>query len=369
MSDLPTRLDLFAIGADYINQRATKIDPSQVYVLGSDINIIVGSQSVVNDSVVKQLAYAIARLYLDGAQGDDLDRLVFDRYGLTRKGASAALGAALLARPTDALGAGTVPVGTLLTTRTGVQYITTTAGTFGASALGPVSVGVRAVQAGKISQVGTYAINGFGSPSTLFDPTLTVSNPLATAGGEDAEDDDTLRSRVRNFWNTARRGVLAAIEQGALTVPGVVSAQAIEALTGGALPARVVNLYISDSSGVASVQLGAQVLAALFDYRAAGISVILSTSIPLIVNIQLNLSFQAGIDTDALSTLVQAAIMSYVNSLPVNGTLLLSALYTVLQRFTSDGLIVTQGSIAAPAGDLVPPIGQTLRTTLANITF
>jgi len=369
MADLPTRLDLFSLGADYLNQRATKIDPSQVFVLGSDANIFVGSQSVVADTITKQLAYSFARLYLDGATGDDLDRLAFDRYGLTRKGASAALGAVTFTRATFAAGGGSIPLGTILTTQTGVQYITTTVATFGNSSLGPAFANVRAVQAGKISQVGANAINGFATASALFDPSISVINPLTTAGGEDAEDDDTFRSRVRDFWNTARRGVLAAIEQGALTVPGVVSAQAVEVLSGLGQPARVVNLYISDSSGVASVQLGSQVLAALYDYRAAGIAVILSTSIPLIVPIHLSLSFQAGIDTAALSTLVQAAIFSYVNSLPVNGTLLLSGLYTVLQRFTSNGLIVSQGSIISPAGDLTPPIGQTIRTTLASITY
>jgi hypothetical protein len=42
-------------------------------------------------------------------------------------------------------------------------------------------------------------------------------------GALDVEDDDTFRARVRTFWTTARRGILAAIEFGALTVPGFVS--------------------------------------------------------------------------------------------------------------------------------------------------
>src|SRR5260221_476101 len=87
------------------------------------------------------------------------------------------------------------------------------------------------------------------------DATLQVTNPLTTAGGEDVEDDDTFRARIRDFWRTARRGILAAIEFGAKTVPGVVSAQAVEALSVGAAPARVVNLYIADSSGVSSEAL------------------------------------------------------------------------------------------------------------------
>src|ERR1700722_18153711 len=96
--DLPTRLDLFALGANYCLQRAQKIDPAQVYVSGSDVNIMVGSNSVVADTIVKQLGYSTARQFLDGAYGTDLDRLAWDRYNLLRKGASAALGSVTFTR-------------------------------------------------------------------------------------------------------------------------------------------------------------------------------------------------------------------------------------------------------------------------------
>ena len=69
-------------------------------------------------------------------------------------------------------------------------------------------------------------------------------------------------------------------------------------------------------------------------------------------------------------SLVQAAIYSFVNSLPVNATLQTSDLMTVLTRFKQAGVIVTNpGSIIAPAGDLVPAIGQTLRTTLGLVVI
>lgn len=366
--DAPSRLDLYAIGRDYLLQRATKLDPGQVDVLGSDANIFVGSNSVVADTVVKQLIFSTARHFLDGAEGDDLDRLAWDRYGLTRKGASAALGAVDILRPNASAGLGTVAVGTRVATLPGIEYVTTTPAAFGVSDL-KSSANVRAVQAGKLTQVAANQIVRFSSAGELFDPSLTVNNPLPTAGGEDAESDDLFRSRIRDFWNTARRGILAAIEFGALTVPGVVSAQAIEALSVGGMPARVVNLYIADSSGVASEALAQQVLAALDDYRAAGIAVIISTSLPFIVDIGLLLSFRAGVDTVTLSSNVAGAVVSFVNTLPVNGTLYTAELKAVLLRFKDDGLIVTDGSIVTPAGDLVPQIGQTLRTTLANITI
>jgi uncharacterized phage protein gp47/JayE len=365
--DLPSRLDLYALGRDYLTQRAKKIDPQVVDVEGSDANIFVGSTSVLGDAIVKQLGYSVNRLLLDGAQDEDLDRYAFDRYNLFRKGASPAVGQERIFRPTALAGAGTVPIGTKLITNSGIDYITTSVAAFGASDLSTLA-NVRAVQAGKVTQVGANTIRRFAKPGDLFDKTLQCNNDVTTAGGEDAENDDTFRNRIRDFWNTARRGVLAAIAFGALSVPGVVSAVAIEALTTGAQPARVVNLYIADSSGVANDQLAQLVRVALDDFRAAGIAVLISTSIPFILDLSLLLSFQANVDTVTLSDNVRAAVVEFVNSLPVNGTLYISDLYSVLRRFVNDGVIVTQGSIVAPAGDLVPAIGQTIRTTPAHVT-
>jgi uncharacterized phage protein gp47/JayE len=365
--DLPTRLDLYALARDYLLSRAAKLDPGQVDVLGSDANLFVGSVSVVSSAIVNQLAFAFNRLTLSGADGDDLDRLAFDRYGLTRKGASPAVGAVRIFRASNAGGAGTVAIGTKVQTLTGIEYLLTSSASFGASDL-TSQANVRAAQAGKATQAAANTIARFSDPSTLFDRTLQVNNDLTTAGGEDAEDDATFRARIRNFWNTARRGILAAIAFGATSVPGVVTAQAVEALAPGNMPARVVNLYIADSSGVASQALADQVRSALDDFRAGGIAVLISTSIPLIVQVQLHLSFQANVDTVSLTEAVRGAVVAFVNNLPVNGPLYLSDLYSTLQTFVVDGLIVNQATIVAPVGDLVPPVGQTIRTTFENVT-
>lgn len=368
MADLPTRLDLFALGRDYVRTRAIKIDPKMVDVEGSDVNIVVGSTSVIAAHIIRQLAYAVANLLIDSAEEDNLDRLAYDRYGLTRKNAAAAVGTVRIFRTSASVGAGSVPIGTKLRTKTGVEYVTYTVANFGASDL-TTTANVRAVQAGKATQVGANAIVLYSNPATLFDTSLQVNNDAATAGGEDIEQDDDFRNRIRDFWRTARRGILAAIEFGATSVPGIVSAQAVEALSTGGFPARIVTLYVADSSGVASNALATTVQTALNDYRAAGIQVIVQTSIPQIVSVALLLKFRAGVDTLAIASAVQAAIVEYINSLPVNGTLYISALYTVLQRFASDGLIINSGTIATPVGDLVPTPGLTLRTTLANVTW
>ncbi len=364
--DLPSRLDLYALGRDYVLQRAARIDPAMVDYEGSDVNIVVGSTSVMAETVVRHLGYRFNALLLDGASDEDLDRYALDRYQLPRKGASPAVGVVTIARPTTTFGAGSIPIGSKVLSTSNAEYITTTLASLGAGDL-VTRANVRAVNAGKASQAGVGQLRRFQRPDQLFDSTLTVINEAPTAHGEDIEADEDFRNRIRKFWKTARRGVLSAIEFGALSVPGVVSAQAVEVLSTGALPARVVNLYISDSSGVASDVLGQQVSVIMLDYRAGGIAVLISTSLPFIVGIQLVLTFRANVDTVSLSDQVRAAVTEFINSLPVNGTLLVADLYSVLRRFTSDGLIVNQESIVAPVGDLVPAVGQTLRTTLADV--
>lgn len=367
--DVPSRADLYAIGRDYVVTRSKKIDPAQVDIEGSDANLYCGLGSVLATQVMRQLVYRTSVLLLDGADDEDLDRLIYDRYSLTRKGASPARGEITITRPTAIAGAGSVPIGTKLTTDLGYEYITTTVATFSAGALtadGPCDV--RATQAGKATQAAAGTINRFAKPQSLWDATLIPRNAAATAGGEETESNELFRERARDFWRTARRGILAAIEIGAKTVEGVVSAVAVEALTGGATPARVVNLYISDSTGVASRALADEVAVVLNDWRAAGIAVLIHTSAPTLVDIELDLRFVAGVDTKTLRGLVRGAVFEFVNSLPVNGTLYTSEIRNVLLRYKDQGLLPDEGSIVTPAGDLVPDVGQTIRTTLDRVT-
>lgn len=375
--DLPSRLDLYAVGRSYVIQRAKRIDPKQVDVLGSDVNVFVGSTSVVAYEIVKQLAYSINRLLLDGAEGEDLDRLAWDRYQTTRLGASPAVGTVRFSRTSTAGGSGTIAVGTKVTTADGIEYVTTTAAAFASGDL-TSTADVIAVQAGRDFQVGANQIRRIPAQTPApFDTTVTVNNEVATAGGDNREEDEDFKNRVRDFWLTARRGTLSAIEFGARQVPGVASAKAEEVTTDGNTPARVVLLYIADRSGVSNQALANKVAASLGEYRAGGIAVIVFTSQPQIVDVVLRLTFAANVDTVGLTADVLAAVVGFVNSLPVNEVLRVADLQAVLARFREDGLVVAtdpsdpanRSTIVAPLGDVVPDPGKTIRTTNSNVTL
>lgn len=366
MPDLPSRLDLYAIGRSYVRTYAQKIDPATIDIQGSDVNLQVGSQSEVAYALVGQLAGQTSALLIDSAEDEDLDRVVFDRCnGMTRKGASAAVTSVTFSRVSFVVGSGGVPVGTKLRSLTGVEFVTTSLAVFGTTDV-TATANVRSVEAGSQSRVGKNAIRQIPELGTLFDPSITVNNDVAAAGGEDREEDPVFRERARQFWRTARRGTLGAIEFGALQVSGVASAQAIEALGGDGQPARLVVLYIADSAGNSNRVLGDVVVQSLDEFRAGGIAVLVSTSIPELISISLALTFSRSVETAALAETVRAAIVEFINNLPVNGTLLRSDLEAVLARYKPDGLIVNEATIVEPAGDVVPIAGRTFRT-LSNL--
>lgn len=381
MPDLPSRLDLYGIGRVHVISRAKRIDPVAVDTAGSDANLFVGSMSFLGHSIVRQLGAQFSALTFDGAEDEDLDRLVLDRTGglVPRKGAASAVVQLDLVRPTFTAGAGAIPVNTKVLANGGIEYRTTTQANFASTSLASACDAV-AVQAGKEQQVGRNQIRRFASPGAIFDPSITVNNPEPAAGGEPREGDDEYRERGKDFFGALSKGVLPAIEFGAKTVEGVASAQAQEAygqiLTGGSFrtppvpqPARVVTLYIADSSGVANAILARRVQFALPNWRAAGIQVVIYPGLPTLVAVRLRLRFAAGVDTAVLAELIRSAVIEYVNSLQVGKALERGALTALLLRYRNSGLLSGQDAIVEPAGDIVPDPGKTLRTTRDLVTI
>jgi len=366
--DIPSRLDFYGIGRRYVISRARNIDPAVIDVQGSDANVFVGATSFMAQQVSRQLADGLRNLTLD-AEGDQLDRVVMDRYQLPRKGAAPAVGSVDLARAVATAGAGTVDLGTKMTTRGGVEYVSLTAGSFDASTTSGVSVDVRAVQAGAAFQVGANQVVAMSNPGILFDPTIQPNNPLPMSGGADRETDPDYRNRARNFWSAARRGTVGAIAFGALAVPGVDSAFAMEELDPTGRPARIVTLVAADGAGQCNRVLAARIEQGLLDYRAAGITVIVLGSQPQIITVRLALTFRAGVDTSTLSNDIRAAVVEFVNSLGANQALRRADLSAVLARYRDAGLVPVDGTIAEPVGDLIPDFGKTLRCRLSDVVL
>lgn len=366
-ADLPTRTDYLALARDHVTSSNPRLDPEQIDIEGSDVNVIVGPSTVIAAHATQHLGYRIAAHYLGSAELEDLDRWLIDHYDLARKGAGAGLGTVVFSRPTAGAGAGVVGAGTKLRSQTGAEYVTLSDATFGVADLTSGSVSIRAVQAGPAGRAGTAEVNQIVNPGVLFDATLTVANPDPVAGADPREGDNLYRERGRGFWRAARRGTLAAIRQGGLDTIGVASALAAE-VTLGSIPQRAVLLFIADESGLSNIALANAVDANLDEYRAAGINVLPVVGLVQLVTIKLHLTFSASVATEAITQNIIAAIIEFVNSLGVNEPLTLAALNAVLLRFVADGLIVNSSTITEPLGDLVPEPGRTIRTQVGLVT-
>jgi uncharacterized phage protein gp47/JayE len=101
----------------------SQINPAVVDVPGSDVNLLLGSGSVMGEEVVAALAANLQGLFVQTARADRLDRIAFDRYGLTRFPANSATVDLTLSRPAPGA-AGTYDAGSRVQTANGVQFAT-----------------------------------------------------------------------------------------------------------------------------------------------------------------------------------------------------------------------------------------------------
>ncbi len=380
MPDFPTFTDYFRVARDETLLRNSKVSRDAVEREGADANILVAAIAAVGDQCTGQLASAEANLYVDSAAGDGLDRLVFDRYGIVRKPASASVGTVQFRTTTGAPTTFTIPIGIRLQTPDGIQFVTAESVVFTAGTVGPLACAVRSVLAGGGQNVKAGRITSIATPITSQPSDLTVSNPFATAGGDDAEEDESLRERARRFFSTVRRGTLGALEEAALGVAGVRKAKAFEVVDVLGRPARLVQLVVTDAFAeqfvnydtvppryqVQSQLLSTSVFNALADVRPAGIFVQVYVANVVLQPVQLALTFNAGADVNTAALEARGAMVGYVNGLPPGQPFVLDDALNVLRNVV--GLAPSGNSIITPAGNVSVKTLQVLRTSLGLVT-
>lgn len=365
MADLPTANDLFSAG-----RREAILSPSRftrqiIDTTNSDIHLVLRTCAAMGEEVGAYVQAALNALTLSNASGEDLDRLVFDLYQLRRFGAASAVVSLSLSRVASASGL-TIPAGSSFSGTSGVTYATQQTVSFPPGSPGPITVTAVADQTGPQGNLPPGSVN---TAVTAFAEPVTVTNPQPAAGGRDQETDVQLRERARAFFTTARRGTRSAIEFGALQVPQVVQAAAQELFqTANGAPALRVALYIADSAGQANSALASQVSRSLDEYRALGVPVAAIAAVPQYVRVTVvGAQFAAGADTEQVLASATASVLATVNALPPGATLYRSAVLAALQGVAQ--LLLPDGALVDPAGDLVPVTGTVIRTTTDRITI
>ncbi|MFA4944433.1 MAG: baseplate J/gp47 family protein [Lentisphaeria bacterium] len=197
---------------------------------------------------------------LDKAVGDDLDARVreISNGEIVRVQAVKASGNLVFSRR-GVIGVTTIAAGTRVRTASGVYFVTTAIGQI--TALSPEQIPGHGVgrDSGLVPAVAEVAgLDGNVDPNMLVafasKPAGVdeVTNPSATVLGENAESDDSLRSRVRTYIASLGRSTLGALESwvlGATTGEGAVVRYA-HAVEYPETPGYV-DLYVDDGTGSA----------------------------------------------------------------------------------------------------------------------
>ena len=379
MSDLPTQNDLFRIGRDEVLARSNALTKAVIERQGTDANALVAAGSAIGDEAIGQLAKIQAGLFQDSAKGKNLDRLLIDRYGLYRKPAAPAFGEVEFSTTAPNPIAFSIARDTRVQTGDGNQFVALVTTPFPALAVGPISVPVRSVLAGATQQAKIGTITTLIDKPTNAPADLVLTNPLATFGADDEERDEDYRLRAQEFYVTARRGTLRAIQAGALAFPGVRRALALEYTDALGRPAKGVSLIVSDaftaqlvgvtptpaSYEAQSAVVAAQIAASLEDVRAAGILVTVIVAEVVMQGVSLGLSFVAGVDTDTVSLQARGTVAAYINGL-IPGASFVPA--TAINKLRSvPGLVVTGNEILSPTGTVIAQPLQVLRSSLSLV--
>lgn len=351
-----------------------KLNPKAIRTKGSLANISFAMSAAIAQENERRVLAKLAALTYSGAKGAELDALVAERTFriVSRKGAAPARVPVTIRRPAGgALLAQTINAGELVGDveggSSGVTFALDYSVPFAAGATGPIETTATATAAGSATNVPASAVARFVSPSSFTDTTFAVSAVSDPAGGADVERDAELLERAQRFPSAVRRGTLAAVEFGALTVKGVRQAVAEEVLDLAGEPTGMIFLYLADINGDCNSALMDEVRLALREWRAGGIPVRLFGSVPTFVPIVLSIGALAGHSTSDVQTLARASVIAAAARVPTNGTLRRSALFAALEAVA--GAEVTASSIVEPALDVVPARGQTLRTRADLVSF
>lgn len=366
--DIPTSADLFELAARKVVATNPKILESVARQSGTTVNSMLQAGTLMGSSLVGKIVEAYSNSKISTAKGAALRELIFDWFGLVPIGANPAV-VPIVLTPSGAK-SGSVAIGTILTSATGIQFQAMESVTWNNSSTAQ-TVNCTAVQAGIEGNVSPGTISAFKTPPA-FDSAMTVTQSSWATGGQVAETDDQLKARAKGFWAAARRGTIGAIEYGAKTVPGVVNAKAIETdiYVGGTLipQSKLVTLYASDINGRSNSIFAAAIRAELENWRPCGVYVAVQPGTVTFLPIDIEVSYESGTDTVAAQRKVIATILAYMDELRYEQKMSLGAIEDKVMRIAGVSKTVPP-RIKLPTGDQIASAGKILKTREDLITI
>lgn len=316
------------------------------------------------DATLAVAAKLFRSTFLDGARDSELTTLVADHTGIQRKPALSAQTPLMISRSSSGAG-GTIPAGTQFATaatpdQAQVTFTLDAPVTFGAGVNGPLGpFTATCTTSGRSGNVKAGTVTKV--VDQLFD-TFTVTNSDIGAGGASQESDEDLRQRARTWWSTLRRGTFAALEHGALLVPGVAIARVTEDARGHVI------VQVADQSGGSNWIMVSNVQAELENWRCAGIVLTVLGGLAKVVDLRILVTARPGFDVDAAEDYLRDAVTARMLKMRVGETLYLAEIIAAVAGVSPDDiqnvvvdLITIDGTDQFFVFDIYPGDGYVVR--------
>ena len=187
-----------------------------------------------------------------------------------------------------------------------------------------VDAPAQAVEAGAAGNTAADTVLFLSAPPAGI---VSCSNSTAFAGGEDEEDDESLRERILDSYQRLPNGANAAFyETEAMLYPGVAAARAV----GRARGIGTVDVYVATTAGVPEEALLREIQADLERKREIAVDVQVKAPATKAVDIAVGVQVGTGETLETAKKTVEAALRAYFTGAWLGCAVPLSELYALL---------------------------------------
>lgn len=341
----------------------------KLWIIAHQSRISDFNEGSVISSQIEAFARELAMTYSQARAGfsDVLTKMPYTIFGISRHEAQYAIGTVTFAR-TVTTTAVTISLGTQVATAGGVIFETTELKSMAIGA-SSVAVAVRAIEAGTTGNVpaGTVTV-----PVSSIDGVDTITNYGSIGGGVNEETDAEYLARFRAYLLGLAKSNTWGLISGALLNPALRSASIIEHF-----PPRSglynVTLYLDDGAGTVSAATIAAVKSVVDGdgteanpgYRAAGMNVDYLAPSIVTVDVTATVYFSYDVSADEAKSLIDAAVLEYLNSHIIGQDVIRAQLQKVILNFPW----VLDLTVSAPAANTTISTGQIARAGAITITY
>lgn len=232
-----------------------------------------------------------------------------EEFGISRKPGTAAVGQVVFTGNENIA----IPIGTIIQTSGGLQYVTTGSGTVQG---GKTEVNIQALKVGSAYNVPANTINKL--PVQIVGIT-GVTNTEPTVGGTEIESNEELLNRLLlQVQKPATSGNINHYKIWATEVNGVGDAIVIPTWNG---PGTVKVIILDSNRRSPSQKLINEVTAHIEEERPIGAKVTIAGAVEIPINISVTLQLESGTDINIVKEEIEKGISNYLNGIAFKNSL------------------------------------------------